>query len=114
MLRLLVIFCLVNRRDRDAVLFGDDAHGFGELAAFDAHDEIEDAAAGAAAEAFVKPLGLRDAERRRLFGVERTASHMVCAALLERHVIGDDANDVGLIFYVVSKPARQSHTYFPV
>src|SRR5205814_1847333 len=101
-----------NRRDRDAALFGDNAHGFGKLATFDAHDEIKNTAAGAAAEALVESLGLRNAERRRLLGMKRAAGHVVCATLLERHVIGDDANDVGLIFYVVCKPARQSHCYF--
>src|SRR5262249_16277640 len=55
----------------DADALGDGAHGFGEAEPIMSHEEPEDVAAGAAAEAVKDAtLGI-DRERRRLLGVER-------------------------------------------
>ena len=73
-------------------------------------EELEDVAADAAAEAVEEPLVAVDVERRRLLAVERTEALVGGAGLLQRHVVLDHDDDVGVVLQVVDELLReQSH-----
>ena len=71
-------------RHRDAVALGQQLERLKEADALDFHDELEDVAAHAAAEALVELVARVDGERRRLFGVERAQAR--CSAASRRRV----------------------------
>src|ERR1041384_1762894 len=104
-----IVFGFFYDRNRNAALLGDDADGFGKAAAFDSHHEIEDASTGPAAEPGRETAVRVDVERRSLRGVKRAARYVSCPALLERHVVRHDTNNVALIPNVISKAARKLH-----
>src|SRR5207302_971151 len=106
---LLVVFGLVNNRNRNAALLGDDANSFRKTAAFDSHHEIKDAATNAATETLEESFARMNVERRSLFGMKRAARQIVCATLLEGDIVGNYTHNVALILDVVSKAARQMH-----
>jgi hypothetical protein len=66
-------------------------------------EELEHVAADAAAEAVEVALLAIDVERRRLLAVERTEPLVGGAGLLERDVILDDDDDVGVMLQVVDE-----------
>lgn len=45
--------------------------------------------------------------------MERADGDVARTALLECDVVGNDPDNVALVFYVVSKPARESHSCYP-
>ena len=67
------------------------------------HHEVERVAGLAASEAFEDALGRRHGERARLLVVERTAAHIVGAALAERHEVGHHVDDaaVGRVEHII-------------
>src|SRR5207302_8969983 len=69
--------------------------------------------ADAAAEAVEEPLVTMDVERRRLLAVKGTEPFVGGAGLLQRHVILDHDDDVGLVLQVVNEPLRkETHSVF--
>ena len=77
-----------------AGFLGQAADRGGEVNAFIFHDELEDAASGAAAEAVVGLLLRADMERRGFLAVKRTERAPTRAGALQREVAADDFNDV--------------------
>jgi hypothetical protein len=72
---------------------GHCPHGLGEGQRLRLHDEAEDVAVLAAAEAVIEAALFAHRERRRLLGVERTQTGDAAAAALECHDIADDVRD---------------------
>jgi hypothetical protein len=66
-------------------------------------EELEHVAADAAAEAVEVALVAVDVERRRLLAVERAEALVGGASLLERDVVLDDDDDVGVVLEVVDE-----------
>ena len=66
-------------------------------------EKLEDVAADAAAEAVEEPLVAVDVKRRRLLAVKRAEPLVGGAGLLQRHVVLDDDDDVGLVLQVVDE-----------
>ena len=83
-------------RHRDAIAFGHQLERFEEADALDFHDELEQVATLAAAEAPVELMARMHGERRRFFGVERAQPGVTgrSAGLLQAHVFTDDFDDV--------------------
>ena len=74
---------------------GQKRHRLGEREILDLHDEADDAAALAAAEAVVDLLVRRDGERRRLFAVKRAEPEEVRPAFFRQaHVAAHDVDNV--------------------
>jgi len=100
----LLIFATLFRRaffgagKRHTTFFGDDTDGFWEGALFHFHNEFEDVAALAAAEAVVNLFGGVDVEGRSFFGVEGAQAAEILASFFQLDVFTDDANDVRLLF----------------
>ena len=69
--------------------------GFRKCEALRQCEELEDVAAGAAAEAVEQPLTAVDGKRRRLLAMKRTESLERLARLLERRRLRDELDDVG-------------------
>jgi hypothetical protein len=90
-------------RDLHPGPLGEIPDGFGERHFLVQLDELDDVAAGAAAETLEETLVLVDVERRSLLLVERTESLERGTCLLERHHVPDHADDVRLRFQVVQK-----------
>ncbi len=88
--------CVVALWHSDAVAFRHQLERLKETDALDFHDEFEQIASGAAAEAPVKLMGGMDRERRRLFGVERAEAGVAggAAGFLQAHVLFDGFDDV--------------------
>lgn len=80
--------------DRDPGFLGQSADGGGEVDAFVFHDELEDAAARAAAEAVVGLLLRTHVERGGFLAVERAERAPAGAGAFEREVAADDLDDV--------------------
>ena len=80
--------------DGDAGFLGKSADGGGEVEAFVFHDELEDAAAGAAAEAVIGLFLRADVEGRGFLAVERAEGAPTRAGAFEREVAADDFDDV--------------------
>src|SRR5262249_5967715 len=97
--RALLVFARVVSiyRNRYAGLFGDDPNRLGERAAFDLHDEIEDATTLRTAEAFENLFALTDVKTGGLFIVEGAAGGPIAPFLFQRDVVGDYPHNVGLI-----------------
>ncbi len=74
----------VLARHFDAGAFGQRLDGGGELDAVVGHDEANDVAGHATAEALVELLALRHRKRRRLFAMKGTAGPVVLALLFQR------------------------------
>ncbi len=81
-------------RHRQAGHAGQLFHRLGKAQPLGLHDEADDVAMGAAAEAVIELLVLADRERGGLFVVERAAGLVVLAALLEGHVLVHHVHDV--------------------
>ena len=74
---------------------GEELHRLREGQVLDLHDEIDDAAALAAAEAVIDLLVRRHGERRGLFAVERTQAEQVRAAFFgQAHIGGDHIDNI--------------------
>ena len=85
----------------DAVLVGQPLDGLGEAEPVDLHQEGDDVAALAAAEAVEEPAAGVDVERRGLLVVERAqALQRAAAGGAERDVVGDDLVDPGLLAHL--------------
>ena len=80
----------------DAVALGHQLEGFKEADALDFHDELQNVATDAAAEALVALDGGVDVERRRFFGVERAEAQVSAggAGAFEADVFADGFDDV--------------------
>ena len=94
---------LARPRHGDAAFFGHRAHRLREIALVHLHHELENVAAGAAAEAVVDLLDGMDGERRRLFGVKWAQAGEILAALFQAHVFADHADDVRLLFDAIGE-----------
>ena len=70
-------------------------------------EKLEDVAADAAAEAVKEPLVAIDVERRRLLAVKRAEPLVRGAGLLQRHVVLDHDDDVGVVLQVVDELLRE-------
>jgi hypothetical protein len=66
-------------------------------------DELDDVTANAAPEAVKKPLVPVDVERRRPLAVKRAEPLVGRPDLLQRHVVLDHQDDIGLVFEVVNE-----------
>ncbi len=73
------------------------------------HQEFENVAAGAAAEAVVDLLDGMDGEGRRFFGMKWAEADEILAALLQAHVFANHADDVRLLFDAIGEGACFSH-----
>ena len=96
-------------RDGDAAFFGDGAHRFREVGFVHLHQEFENVAAGAAAEAVVDLLDGVDREGRRFLGMKWAEADEILAALFQAHVFADHADDVRLLFDAIGEGACFSH-----
>src|SRR5258708_18520249 len=81
-------------RHGDAVALRYGLEGLEEGDAFQLHHELEDVAARAAPEAFIKLVNGIHSERRRLLGMERAQADVAGAGLFDAHVFADEADDV--------------------
>ena len=81
-------------RDRDAEPRRERLDRLRELEPVHLAHEVDDVAAGAAAEAVVQPLVAVDGERRRALVVERAEPLPGAARLLQPGVLADDLDDV--------------------
>ena len=70
-------------------------------------EELQHVAADAAAEAVEEALVAVDVERRRLLAVERAQPLVGGAGLLERDVVADHHDDVGVVLQVVDELLRE-------
>ena len=87
-----IVFVL---RNGHAYAAGEKAHRVRVGEIFDLHDEIDDAAALAAAEAVVDLLVRRDGEGRRLFAVEGAESEQILSAFFRQSdILGNDVRDI--------------------
>ena len=87
-----VVFLLGQGHARAA---GKEFHRLREAQVLDLHDEVDDPAALAAAEAVIDLLVRRDGEGRRLLAVEGAeAEHVGSALFPEPHIAGHDVHDV--------------------
>ena len=105
---LLIFFAFFGRvlsglRDGDAAFFRDDSNRFWKRTLFHFHDEFEDVAADAAAEAVINLFGRVDGERWRFFRVKRAQAGEILAALFQADVFADDADDVRLLLHAIRK-----------
>ena len=80
----------------DARARGQDLERLGEADAVALHDEAEDVAAQAAAEALPALAGRGDVERRRLLTVERAETLVGAARLLQLDGLADDVDHAQL------------------
>ena len=89
----------------DAVALGQELEGLGEGESVDFHDEFEDVAAGAAAEALVELAGLIDGEGRRFFLMKGAQADEASggSGAFEAHVIADHFDDVDLGFELLDE-----------
>ncbi len=86
---------VLRQLDTDAP--GEDLHSLFKLDAISSHDEIEGGSTGLAAKA-VKGLPARiNVERRSLFLVERTKSHVVSAAALEGDSLANQSDKINCL-----------------
>ena len=89
---------------------GQKRHRLREREILDLHDEADDAAALAAAEAVVDLLIGRDGKRRRLFAVKRAEPEEVRPALFRQaHVAAHDIDDVVALGELLQKGFRKGH-----
>ena len=86
---------VLAHRDGYAALVGQVADGVDERHAVVLHEELEDVAVLAAAEAVVALALDVDVEGRRLLVVEGAACHEAAARALERKTVADHGHDVG-------------------
>ncbi len=82
------------RRQRDGVALGERLDGRRKVVAGRQHVQLDGVAADAAAEAVEQPPHRVDAERRRLFLVQRAESLVAAAGLAQAGVVGGDGHDV--------------------
>jgi hypothetical protein len=66
-------------------------------------EKLEDVTTDAATEAMKEALVAIDVKRRRLLAVERAEAFICRARLLQRDVILDDDDDIGLVLQVVDE-----------
>src|SRR5262245_60509058 len=90
-------------RDREAEFLGEHAHRVLEADLFMELQELEDIAANAAAEAMKKSLLGIDMKRRCLLPMKRTESLVSPSRTLQRYVLLDDRQDIGLKPKVINK-----------
>ena len=96
--------------DLDAGACGQRAESLGEGRAIPLHDEAEDVAAQAAAEAMPRLARRGDDERRCLLAVEWAEALVGCAGLLQRDRFADDIDDRQLALDLGSDADRQIHS----
>ena len=83
------------------------SHRVGEADLLLQLDELEHVAANAAAETVKKAAIAIDVERRRLLTVKRTQAFVAVARLPQRHVVGDDGDDVSGVADFVDERLRE-------
>ncbi len=91
---LAVVGCRNLLDDRNSRALGESADGLGKIHMLVIHDEPENAAARAAAEAVEGLAGGIDVERGAFLAMERAEGDEACAGALEREIGADDINDV--------------------
>src|SRR5690348_15295675 len=79
------------------------ANCFGKSAPVHFHDEFENVAAFAAAEAVIELLHSVNGKGRRLFLMKRTQAAEILAGFFQAHVLADDSDDVRLLLYAFRK-----------
>ena len=102
---LLVALLHFGKRHPEALR--EQLHRIGESGLLVQLEELEDVAADVAAKAMEKTLVAVDVKRRRLLAVERTESLVGRAGLLQRHVVLNHDDDVGLVLQVVDELLRE-------
>ena len=102
-----LLIALLHFGQRHAESLREQLHRIGESDLLVQLEELEHVAADAAAEAMKEPLVTRDVERRRFLAVERTETLIRCTRLLQRHVVLDHDDDVGLLLEVVDESLRE-------
>ena len=90
----LVIGILLHLRKGHMQLVGEKFHRLLEIQPLDIHDELDHAAAGLAAEAVIQLPLLINGEGSCLFPMEGAQSPVLVTVALERHIAGDNLNDV--------------------
>ena len=104
--------CLGALRHRHVGAIGEIPDGVHEFHPLHLHDEVDDGAALMATKAIIQ-LGIDiDAERRRLFIMERTAAPKPPPLLFERNVFGDDFLERRPKFQFVQPCIHQSTGHF--
>ena len=81
-------------------------HRIDETQAAVLDQEADRGAVCAAAEAVIELLGLADRERRRFFGMKRTAGDVIRAGALELHIALDHIDDVNAVEQVLNEGLR--------
>ena len=102
-----ILLAVLGFGDRHAGARGELPDGFGKRDLVVQLDELEDVAAGAAAEAVEEPLVAVDVERRRLLAVKRAEPLPRRAAAPQRDALLDDLHDVGVRLQVVDEAGRE-------
>ena len=102
-------------RQGEVCPFGQSFDGIGKGKVFFFHNELEDIAMSMAAETIEKAFVGSDAEGGGLFIMERAAGPKVPALPFQRHVIGDDADNViglsDLFDKFAGKPFHSYHLF---
>jgi hypothetical protein len=101
-----LLVALLQLRQRQAEAAGELLDGVAEADLVVQLEELEDVSPDAAAEAVEVALLAVDVERRRLLAVERAQPLVGGAGLLERDVVLDDDDDVGVVLQVVDEVLR--------
>jgi len=89
---------------------GEQLHGIGKADFFVQLEKLEHVAADAASEAVEETFVAIDLKGRRLLAMKRAQPFVIGARLLQRHVILDHDDDVGLLLEIVDESLwKQAH-----
>jgi len=97
------------RRNRKSALLGHDAHRLGEAAFLHLHHEAKHISTGAAPETVIDLLDRMDREGRCFFLMERAQPQIVLPALLQPHILADDADNVRLLLDAIGERSGLGH-----
>src|SRR6266568_4382156 len=100
---------LAGTRNRNAALFRNDSHRFGEFAFLHLPHEAEDVTADAASETVINLLHRMDRKRRRFLRMKRAQPGKILPALLQPDVLAHHADNVRLLLHPLRKGSRFRH-----